>query len=138
MASVLERIRQAAAIPVMGGQVCVITSSSGKRWVIPKGCYEPGKTAQEIAMQEAWEEAGLLGHLYAVPVGNYSYKKWDTICDVTVFVMEVTQIADQWPEQGLRQRLWLKPNKAIARVSDPGLRRILHRVLAGNRMIVGA
>ena len=54
-------LRQAAALPVRDGAVCLVTSRNGKRWVAPKGCLEPGKTAAEIALQEAWEEAGLAG-----------------------------------------------------------------------------
>ena len=40
-----------------------ITSRNGKRWVIPKGWIDPGQTAGETALQEAWEEAGLTGAL---------------------------------------------------------------------------
>ena len=38
-------IRQAAALPVRDGMVCLVTSRNGKRWVAPKGCMEPGMTA---------------------------------------------------------------------------------------------
>jgi len=64
-----DYIRQAAAIPIRSGQICLVTSSSGKRWVIPKGMIEPGTTAGQIALQEAWEEAGLVGVLRPEPVG---------------------------------------------------------------------
>src|SRR5262249_19062195 len=76
MASVSDVIRQAAAIPLKAGQICLVTSSSGKRWVIPKGIIDPGKTAGEIALQEAWEEAGLVGVLQPQPVGSYRYEKY--------------------------------------------------------------
>ena len=49
-------IRQSGAIPLRNGRVCLITSSNGKRWVIPKGLIDPGHTAGETALQEAWEE----------------------------------------------------------------------------------
>ena len=42
-----DHIRQAAALPLRGSKACVITSSNGKRWVIPKGLIEPGQTAGE-------------------------------------------------------------------------------------------
>ena len=45
-------IRQAGVIAVSDGRICVLSSRSGKRWVVPKGCLEPGKTAAEIALQE--------------------------------------------------------------------------------------
>src|SRR5262245_64149962 len=99
-------ICQAAAIPVKAGQLCLVTSSSGKRWVIPKGMIDPGKTAGEIALQEAWEEAGLTGILVAEPAGTYQYDKYGGTCLVTVFLMRVTDVAAEWPENGLRQRCW--------------------------------
>jgi 8-oxo-dGTP pyrophosphatase MutT (NUDIX family) len=118
-------IRQAAAIPLRDGQICLVTSSSGKRWVIPKGCLEPGKTSGEVALQEAWEEAGLVGVLQAEPIGSYLYEKYDNLYHVTVFSMTVTQVADDWPERTIRQRLWLNPAQALVRVDDRGLRELL-------------
>src|SRR5438128_5122849 len=87
MATVTEFIRQAAAIPIRDNQVCLITSSNGKRWIIPKGLIDPGHTAGESALQEAWEEAGLVGILSPHPVGSYVYEKWGCTCHVTAFRM---------------------------------------------------
>ena len=127
-----ELIRQAAAIPVKAGQVCLVTSRSGKRWVIPKGCMEPGKTAGEIALQEAWEEAGLVGLLQHEPVGSYVYEKDGFTCYVTVFLMQVTGSVDHYPESDLRQRLWLSVPQAVLRVDDAGLRELI-RSAAGQK-----
>src|SRR5262245_5062915 len=113
MASSPGWILQAAAIPVKAGQVCLVTSSSGKRWVIPKGIIDPGKTAGEIALQEAWEEAGLVGLLQLEPVGSYLYSKYGGTYHVTVFLMHVTEAADDWPERELRERDWLSPAQAL-------------------------
>src|ERR1700730_2882539 len=99
-------LRQPAALPMRAGEVCLVTSRSGKRWVVPKGCMEPGKTAAEIALQEAWEEAGLVGVLQPEPLGSYFYEKAGFTCHVTVFLMNVTDIANDWPERGMRQRCW--------------------------------
>jgi 8-oxo-dGTP pyrophosphatase MutT (NUDIX family) len=118
-------ILQAAVVPLRGGQVCLVTSRGGKRWVVPKGCLEPGKTAGEIALQEAWEEAGLVGVLHPEPVGSYLYEKAGTICHVTVFLMQVTESAGEWPEQSFRRRSWLGLNQALTRLEDPGLREIV-------------
>ena len=130
MATSLASIRQAAAIPVRGGQVCLVSSSSGKRWVVPKGCMEPGKTAGEIALQEAWEEAGLTGILVQEPIGSYVYEKAGFVCHVTVFVMEVTEVAQEWPEREWRQRIWVSHQQADSRIEEAGLREILRGVVA--------
>jgi 8-oxo-dGTP pyrophosphatase MutT (NUDIX family) len=118
-------IRQAAAIPVHRGRICLITSSNGKRWVIPKGLIDPGQTAGETALQESWEEAGLVGVLQPEPVGSYLYEKFGGTCHVTVFVMEVTEVVQEWPEREVRTRTWLSPAGALERIEDPGLADVL-------------
>ena len=115
-------IGQAAAIPVHDGRVCLVTSSSGTRWVIPKGHLEPGKTAGEIALQEAWEEAGLVGSLQPEPVGSYLYEKFGKVYHVTVFLLQVTEAVDRWPEKGVRKRSWVEPSTALKRIQEKGLR----------------
>ena len=125
----LPTISQAAAIPLRGGRVCLITSRGGKRWVVPKGCLEPGKTAGQIALQEAWEEAGLLGTLEREPIGSYAYEKFGNVYHVTAFVMEVTEARVDWPESLERDRIWLRPISALTRVDNLGLRRLMRKVL---------
>ena len=130
-------IRQAGAIPLRNGRLCLITSSNGKRWVIPKGLIEPGQTAGETALQEAWEEAGLVGTLEPEPVGSYLYDKYGGTCHVTVFLMRVTEVAQDWQERDLRQRVWLSPAGALRRIDDPGLAGVLRVTLASERVAIG-
>jgi 8-oxo-dGTP pyrophosphatase MutT (NUDIX family) len=118
-------IRQAAAIPLRDGLLCVVTSRSGKRWVVPKGCLEPGKTSGEVALQEAWEEAGLTGVLEPEPIGSYIYTKTGFTYHVTVFVMLVTDVAEDWPEREMRERLWLTRSQALLQIDEPGLRDLI-------------
>ncbi len=120
---------QAAAIPIRNGQVCLVSSRSGKRWVIPKGCLEPGKTAGEIALQEAWEEAGLTGTLSPEPVGSYIYEKAGLTCHVLVFILHVIQTLDDFPERETRERIWLTNAQVLDHIEDPGLRELLRRVV---------
>src|SRR5436190_3858987 len=121
-------VRQAAAIPVYNGLVCLVTSSNGRRWVIPKGLIEPGQTAGETALQETWEEAGLAGVLHTEPVGSYLYDKYGGMCHVTVFLLQVTEEADDWPERLTRQRVWLPLDEAADRIREAGLRDILESI----------
>jgi len=119
-----ESIRQAAALPLRKGRVCLITSRNGKRWVIPKGWIEPGQTAGETALQEAWEEAGLVGSLDQEPIGSYIYEKEGRSYHVIVFVMRVASVAQDWPERDFRQRSWLGPTGFFDRIEDVGLAEI--------------
>jgi 8-oxo-dGTP pyrophosphatase MutT (NUDIX family) len=122
-------LRQAAALPLRGGRVCLVLSNSGKRWVIPKGCIERGQTATETALQEAWEEAGLMGVLRPQPVGSYAYAKNGHACHVTVFMLDVIEISQEWPERERRARQWFRPQRALTRITDEGLRRLMRQVL---------
>jgi 8-oxo-dGTP pyrophosphatase MutT (NUDIX family) len=122
-------IRQAAALPLQNGNLCTITSSNGKRWIIPKGLIGAGQTAGESALQEAWEEAGVVGFLHPEPVGSYLYEKYGNTYHVIVFVMEVTEVAEDWPERAIRQRRWVSPARLLERIAEPGLRDLLRSVL---------
>jgi 8-oxo-dGTP pyrophosphatase MutT (NUDIX family) len=123
-------IRQAAAVAMRDAQVCLVSSRNGKRWVVPKGCMEPGKTAGEIALQEAWEEAGLVGLLVPEPIGSYVYDKDGFVCHVIVFRLDVTDQRDNYPEAGMRQRLWLPVAQAVTRIEDVSLRDLLRGAVA--------
>lgn len=123
-------IRQAGVIAISGERICVVSSRGGKRWVVPKGCLEPGKTAAEIALQEAWEEAGLVGVLQQDPLGTYLYEKSGFTCHVTIFLMSVTDMAERWPERDLRQRCWLDATQALQRIDDAGLRELIREAMA--------
>lgn len=129
MASFPNLIYQAAAIPMKAGKICIVKSSSGKRWVVPKGCLESGKSLGEIALQEAWEEAGLVGVLNPEPVGTYLYEKWGGTYHVTVYLMAVTDVSEEYPECMLREREWVTPTQALTRIKDAGLHAVLRRAL---------
>jgi 8-oxo-dGTP pyrophosphatase MutT (NUDIX family) len=124
-----KHILQAGAIPMRGGRICLVTSSNGKRWVIPKGVIEPGQSPAEAALQEAWEEAGLVGVLRPEPAGSFLYDKWCGSCHVTVFFMEVREVAADWPECRLRRREWVTLDGALERLDDAGLCDILRLTL---------
>ena len=131
-------VRQAAALPVLDGEICLVTSSSGRRWVIPKGMIEPGQTAGETALQEAWEEAGIAGTLHGEPVGSYLYEKFGALHHVTVFLMQVTESWDDWPEKGRRQRQWFPAEEAFERIEEEGLRDIIDLALRATRRRIAA
>ena len=123
---------QSAALPYRrhGGatEVLLITSSSGRKWGIPKGICEPGLTAQVSAAQEALEEAGVEGRPHPDSLGSYDLAKWGATCSVDVYPMTVTRVLpDSAWDESQRQRIWLPPDQAAARVDHPGLARIIAR-----------
>jgi len=129
-------IRQAAAIPIRDGQICLVTSSTGRRWIIPKGMMEPDKSTAEIALQESWEEAGLVGSLRTESLGSYFYEKYGGTCHVTVYLLHVTAVHDDWPEAALRKRAWFTPEDALTMVRDPGLNELMEQVFQAERLLL--
>lgn len=121
---------QSAALPFRwrDGQpeILLITSSSGRRWGIPKGICEPGLTPQQSARIEAREEAGILGDIGEASIGTFLVKKWGNQCEVTVYPMKVTQQFDEqdW-EEPHRRREWLSPSEAATRVDNQDLQQLI-------------
>jgi phosphohistidine phosphatase len=122
-------LQQASAIPYRfrDGRLefCLITSIHGGKWGFPKGIVDPGETPPQTAAKESEEEAGLRGRIIGAPIGQYRYSKWDTTLRVTVYVMEVTGVEDEWDEAELRTRVWRGADEARAAVSRPELRSLL-------------
>ena len=57
-------------------QIMLLSSRETHRWVIPKGWPIKGGKPAEVASQEAYEEAGLIGQVVGKrPLGNYHYEK---------------------------------------------------------------
>jgi phosphohistidine phosphatase len=123
--------RQSGTIPfrVRDGaiEVLLITSLSRRRWIIPKGVVEPGLTPEQSAAHEALEEAGVRGDL-ARPLGSYKVRKWEGICTITVFPMQVTEELETWPEVKQRERRWVSVDEACRLVQKPVLRALIRRL----------
>jgi hypothetical protein len=91
-----------------------------------------------MVLQEAWEEAGLVGVLQKEPVGSYLYEKYGNTYHVTVFIMHVTGAAARWPEVSVRRRSWLRPAKARLRIDQPGLRKLMRQLLTDETVTIPA
>src|SRR5262245_41679611 len=105
-----DRPQQAAVIAFRRGpdgtDVCLIRRRGSGKWGIPKGFIDPGHTAKEAALIEAFEEAGLEGRIVGPTVGAYRYEKWSTRLTVAVYLMEVLVQHQSWTEMKVRERRW--------------------------------
>ena len=121
-------IRQAAALIIHRGKVCLVTASSGRRWIIPKGTLEPGQTAEQCAAIEAWEEAGIRGRVRGRVLTRYDAVKCGQRCKVAVYRLDVRRIDADWPERDCRRRRWVSFAQAIATVDVPEIRELLREL----------
>jgi 8-oxo-dGTP pyrophosphatase MutT (NUDIX family) len=110
----------------------LLTSRETHRWVIPKGWPMKGRKPAEVASQEAYEEAGLIGQVVGKrPLGNFHYEKRlakrAIICEVRVFLFRVERQLGDWPEKGERESKWFDAKEAAALVEEGGLAEIIDR-----------
>ncbi|HZI76754.1 MAG TPA: NUDIX hydrolase [Gemmatimonadales bacterium] len=131
---------QLAALPFTlkegRSQVLLVTSRETRRWVIPKGWPKKKVEPQVQAAREAYEEAGIVGSVDTRPIGSYRYEKRlksgkTTTCKVNVYLLEVEQELDEWPEKGERERRWMSPAEAADLVTEDSLTDILLRLANG-------
>ncbi|MCA3513149.1 MAG: NUDIX hydrolase [Rhodobacter sp.] len=137
----MRPVRSPGAVGVQSGALCwrwqgsdlkvlLVTSRDTGRWIIPKGHLIPDLTPEASAAREAWEEAGVEGEVAERPVGVFTYDKamgpgQAIACIVTVYPLRVTHLRNRFPERLQRQRKWFAPERAAAKVAEPGLRDIL-------------
>lgn len=126
-------ILQGGVVPflIQGGkvQVCLISLNSQSGWGFPKGSVDPPETVAAAALREAFEEAGIRGHIVDEPLGGYSYVKRGMRLDVTVFLMAVTAVEPYWPERRQRQRQFCTFEQANRLLAVPGQRLLLEQAM---------
>jgi 8-oxo-dGTP pyrophosphatase MutT (NUDIX family) len=113
-------------------QVMLLTSRETRRWVIPKGWPMKKRKPAEVASQEAYEEAGLIGQIVGKrPFGSFHYAKLvateAVLCQVRVFLLRVEQQLDDWPEKRERETKWFEAKEAASLVDEGGLAEIIAR-----------
>jgi len=110
-------------------EFCLITSTSKRRWLFPKGEIDRGETPKEAALKEAAEEAGLQGDICGKPLGVYRYSKLGRPRKVLVMLMKVRKASSSWEEVEQRQRQWVASRKAMELVDRPPLRRLVREAI---------
>ena len=102
--------------------MCMVSNRHNDGLIFPKGGWETDETAEEAAARESMEEAGVRGGTCTY-VGEFTFKSRKkaalnggkkATCLARVFVMNVTEEMEAWPEQSTRQRRWCTPTHAVA------------------------
>ncbi len=106
---------------------------TSSKWGIPKGNVEQHLTLAENAEKEAFEEAGVAGQIESRSAGTYKAVKrkrgLKIVVDVSVFLLEVTEIAKKWPEKAEREIKWCSPQEAAMLLHEPLLTELCGRLI---------
>ncbi|APE45473.1 NUDIX hydrolase [Sulfitobacter alexandrii] len=125
-------------------RVLLVTSRGSKRWIVPKGWPMDARTPAAAALQEAWEEAGVIGSAEDRCLGVYTYAKEigadsDVPCLAMLYPVLVKSLSSQYPESEQRRRKWMSRKKAARQVSEPELARLIldfdPRVASGLKVV---
>ncbi|MCF7791968.1 MAG: NUDIX domain-containing protein [Victivallales bacterium] len=108
-------------------KVMLITSKKKKKWIIPKGIIEPEMSPRDSAAKEAYEEAGITGRVFKEEITNYIQEKWGGECSITIFLMKIDKIFDQW-EEDFRKRKLFTPGKAAEKIKIKPLKKIIKNI----------
>ncbi len=106
-------------------EVLLITTTSGKKWIVPKGIIEPHLNPKESAEAEALEEAGIKGEMHSESIGNFTINKWGGVVRVQTYLMRVDEVFSDWQESHIRKRIWTSVSEAEKLVKNSELEQLL-------------
>jgi phosphohistidine phosphatase len=125
--------QQAAVVPYRirkeRVEVALVTTSRGKGWIVPKGSVDDGERPRDTAIREAEEEAGLRGVVTRKPIGRYDDVKGNIHRRVDVYLMRVTNVLENWLEDDVRRRRWMRISDAADCLSKE-LHQFIHHLEA--------
>jgi 8-oxo-dGTP pyrophosphatase MutT (NUDIX family)/CYTH domain-containing protein len=120
---------QAGALPFLFRNgvlhIVLVTSSSGTRWILPKGGLEHGMARAEVALMEAAEEAGVIG---VVEPGLKAQCRMEDQRLLHLYPLRVATLLQHWPERAVRRRVVLPLHRALPRIKDVGLAQSIRRL----------
>jgi 8-oxo-dGTP pyrophosphatase MutT (NUDIX family) len=94
-------------------RIVIVTSrKKPSKWIFPKGQPEDERTDREIAVNEAFEEAGLIGTIKGQAIKVLVKDKNHKI-QYKLYPFKVSRICRRWPERKIRKRCFARPEKAI-------------------------
>jgi len=125
----------AGLVPLSADKFYVLLIQSARGWVLPKGGWETDEaTAQEAAVREGWEEAGVVVKIN-YDLGTIAEKRKSDgpksdapQSSYHFFEATVERQETQWPEMNKRSRTWMTFKQAeVALAYQPELLEALRR-----------
>ena len=100
------------------GQTEVLLVSTKKNgWGVPKGNLMPELGKKKTALEEAYEEAGVLGEIDGGKKAIIEHPDW--ILDL--YPMKISKLLKKWPEMDWREREWVPLKKVNKRLGYSAL-----------------
>jgi len=95
--------------------IMLITSSSGKTWILPKGHPESDLNEVQVAELETYEEAGVKGEV----IKNKTRKvfKQENGGKLLIYPLLIKKTLDKWPEDSFRKRRLVSIKEALTLVT---------------------
>ena len=93
----------------------IITNRSGQAWILPKGQREKNISNAQVAIEEAVEEAGVVGNLVDTKCHKDFERKgghW-----LRVYPLCISKLLREWPEQHFRKRKLVSVKQALSLVT---------------------
>src|SRR5258708_15545045 len=116
-------------------RILLVRTTRTKRWSIPKGKARSDLTLAANAAKEAFEEAGAKGEIAPVSAGMFRAAKraWhgDTIIEIWIYLLKVSEQLKRWPEKGERQTKWVSYPEAAQMLNEPLLDSLCHEIDRG-------
>ena len=95
----------------------LLVSTKNNGWGVPKGNLMPELGKKKTALEEAYEEAGVLGEISDDRKATIAHPDWT----LDLYPMKISKLLKKWPEMDWREREWVPLKKIEKRLAYPAL-----------------
>ena len=95
----------------------LLISTKHNGWGVPKGNLMPELGKKKTALEEAYEEAGILGEIIDDRKATIEHPDWT----LDLYPMKISKLLKKWPEMDWREREWVPLKKVEKWLAYPAL-----------------
>ncbi len=95
--------------------IMLVTNTSGKQWILPKGQPESDLKNDKVAELESYEEAGIKGKV--LNKSFYREFKTESGSKLLIYPIYIDKILEKWKEDYKRKRRLVKVKEAMELVT---------------------
>lgn len=107
-------------------ELCFVSSRRHRDTLtLPKGIVKYNEKLTKAAARELFEEAGVFGKVKRKAYPLLFVSKKPEIDDVLYFFVKIQNVSQNWPEAGLRKRVFLTLDEALYRTTSQSTQKII-------------